>query len=49
MGATLTGVCYGAYTAVAALVPGVVAVPLLALAQAAFGLTMGMGVAARSC
>jgi MFS transporter, DHA1 family, multidrug resistance protein len=46
-GATLTGVSYGAYTAVAALVPGVAAVPLLALAQAAFGLTMGMGVAAQ--
>jgi predicted MFS family arabinose efflux permease len=47
LGAVLTGVCYGAYTAIAALVPGAAAVPLMALAQGGFGLTMGMGVAAQ--
>jgi DHA1 family bicyclomycin/chloramphenicol resistance-like MFS transporter len=47
LGAGLTTTCYGAYTAIAALVPGAAAVPLLALAQAGFGLTMGMGVAAQ--
>jgi DHA1 family bicyclomycin/chloramphenicol resistance-like MFS transporter len=47
LGATLTGFSYGAYTVVAALIPGGAALPLLALAQAAFGLTMGMSVAAQ--
>jgi len=47
LGATLTGVSYGAYTVIAALVPGAAAVPLMALAQGSFGLTMGMGVAAQ--
>ena len=47
LGAGLTAACYGAYAAVVALVPGAAAVPLLALAQAGFGLTMGMGVAAQ--
>ncbi|MDQ3810330.1 MAG: MFS transporter, partial [Chloroflexota bacterium] len=47
LGAGLTAACYGAYTAIAALVPSAVAVPFLALAQAGFGVTMGMGVAAQ--
>jgi MFS transporter, DHA1 family, multidrug resistance protein len=47
VGAGLTAACYGAYTAIAALIPGPTAVPFLALAQAGFGVTMGMSVAAQ--
>jgi DHA1 family bicyclomycin/chloramphenicol resistance-like MFS transporter len=46
-GAALAGVFYGAYAAIAAFVPGPVAVPAFALAQAGFGLTMGTSVAAQ--